>query len=157
MRRAIWRWMTAVAISTLLVGAGVSATLAATTSISVGSFAFPATTTVKVGDTVTWSNSSGAGHTVTADDGSFDQTLPSGGTASVTFATAGSFAYHCSIHSSMTGTIVVSSAGGAPATDTVESTTAPSSDPAPAILAILGVLMLASTWLAGRRFALLDR
>jgi plastocyanin len=34
--------------------------------------------------------------------------MPSGATFSFTFTKAGTFAYHCSIHSSMHGTIVVS-------------------------------------------------
>ena len=44
----------------------------------------------------------------TADDGSFDtgQIAP-GASATVTLDTAGSFAYHCEIHPSMTATITV--------------------------------------------------
>jgi plastocyanin len=47
-------------------------------------------------------------HTVTADDDSFDSgTLSNGDTFEQTFDEAGEFAYHCEIHSSMTGTITV--------------------------------------------------
>jgi len=68
----------------------------------------PNTITVKAGTTVTWTNSGTAPHTVTADDGSFSsQSLASGGTFRRTFATAGTFAYHCAIHSSMKASVVV--------------------------------------------------
>ncbi len=73
-------------------------------------FAFnPASLTVAVGGAATWTNQDTTGHTVTADDGSFDsKTLPNGQTFSQTFSTAGTFAYHCTIHPTMKGTIVVS-------------------------------------------------
>lgn len=65
---------------------------------SSGSFAFsPATLTIKVGSTVTWTNMTPVPHTVTSDDGkSFDSGLsnpiaPSGGTYSFTFKQAGTF------------------------------------------------------------------
>jgi plastocyanin len=47
-------------------------------------------------------------HTVTADDGSFDSgPLTGDATFTFTFETPGTYAYHCSIHSSMTGTVTV--------------------------------------------------
>ena len=52
-------------------------------------------------------NSDSVAHTVTADDGSFDVAVPANGTATLTIPTAGSFAIHCKIHSSMHGTITV--------------------------------------------------
>ena len=78
-------------------------------AVSIANFSFkPAVITVSVGTTVTWTNNDSAGHTVTADDGSFtSDTLGSGATFSRTFATAGTFAYHCSIHPSMKGTVTV--------------------------------------------------
>jgi plastocyanin len=78
-------------------------------AVSIANFAFaPASMSVAVGTTVTWTNTDSAGHTVTADDGSFkSDKLGTGTTFSQTFTTAGTFAYHCSIHSSMTGTITV--------------------------------------------------
>ncbi len=73
-------------------------------------FAFePKQITAKVGETVSWKNDDGATHTVTADDGSFDSgSLASDQTFSQTFDTAGTFKYHCAIHSSMIATVVVS-------------------------------------------------
>jgi plastocyanin len=78
-------------------------------TVSIANFSFqPAAITISVGTTVTWTNNDSAGHTVTADDGSFkSDKLGSGATFSQTFATAGTFAYHCSIHSSMKGTVTV--------------------------------------------------
>ena len=78
-------------------------------AVSIASFKFePATLTISVGTTVTWTNNDSASHTVTADDGSFKSgTLGKGGTFSQTFATAGTFAYHCNFHSSMTATVTV--------------------------------------------------
>ncbi len=87
--------------------AGASA--ATGTAVSIANFSFmPATITVAVGSTVTWTNNDSTAHTVTADDGSFkSDTLATGATFSQTFATAGTFAYHCSIHTSMKATVTV--------------------------------------------------
>ena len=97
--------------------AGTTAATSATTSagggganaVSIANFAFsPASITVKVGDSVTWTNNDSTTHTVTADDNSFSSgDLAPGATFSFTFSKAGTFAYHCSIHPSMTGTVVV--------------------------------------------------
>jgi len=46
-------------------------------------------------------------HTFTADDGSFNIELDPNGGGTQTFATAGTFTYHCEIHPSMKGTVVV--------------------------------------------------
>ncbi len=69
----------------------------------------PATITVAAGDTVTWTSSSSAPHTVTADNGSFDSgDVVAGGTYKHTFTTPGvTVAYHCSIHPYMTGSVTV--------------------------------------------------
>ena len=84
------------------------------TTDSSGSFAFsPTTLTIKVGTKVTWTNMTQAPHTVTSDDGkSFDSGISnpiaaSGGTYSFTFTKAGTFPYHCQIHTSMKATIIV--------------------------------------------------
>ncbi|MDO8472068.1 MAG: cupredoxin family copper-binding protein [bacterium] len=68
----------------------------------------PATLTVKVGDTVTWVNQDSVSHTATASDNSFGTGMLSPGqSGTVTFSKAGTFVYHCQIHPSMTGTIIV--------------------------------------------------
>jgi plastocyanin len=89
--------------------AGSSGPAGAGSGPSIVDFAFnPASFTVAVNTPVTWTNTGTATHTVTADDGSFDsQNLSAGKTYSHTFSTAGTFTYHCAIHSSMKGTIVV--------------------------------------------------
>jgi plastocyanin len=78
-------------------------------AVTIQNFAFgPATLEVPVGTTVTWTNQDSASHTVTADDGSFDsKSLATGATFTQTFSTAGTFAYHCSIHTSMKATVTV--------------------------------------------------
>jgi predicted lipoprotein with Yx(FWY)xxD motif/plastocyanin len=90
--------------------AGYSADAGASKStITIKDFAFtPASLTVKVGATVTWTNVGGPTHTATADNGAFDSgNIAAGATFSQTFATAGTFAFHCAIHHSMTGSITV--------------------------------------------------
>jgi len=69
----------------------------------------PASVTINAGQTVSWQNNGTLQHTVTFDNGpSFNENLDSGGTVSRTFATAGTFKYHCQIHgASMSGTIIV--------------------------------------------------
>ncbi|HKE99467.1 MAG TPA: cupredoxin family copper-binding protein [Actinomycetes bacterium] len=82
---------------------------AAGTAVAIDGFQFsPATLKVKRGRQVTWTNKQSVAHTVTADDGAFDRSMPAGATFSLAFPKAGSFAYHCSIHPTMHGTIVVS-------------------------------------------------
>ena len=78
-------------------------------AVTIQGFAFdPATLTVKVGTTVTWTNKDGRTHTITSNDGLWDSGRVSDGATYVrVFDTAGSFSYHCTIHSSMKGTIVV--------------------------------------------------
>jgi plastocyanin len=92
-------------------------TAAASTGVTIKDFKFtPGTSTVKVGDTITWTNQDIAPHTATAQDGSFDTgTINKGKSGSHTFTKAGTFPYICSIHPSMKGTVTVtgsSSSGG---------------------------------------------
>ena len=77
--------------------------------VKIANFAFgPATLTVKVGASVTWTNADTTAHTVTADDGSFNSSdITPGTTFKQVFAKAGTFTYHCNIHHSMTGTVTV--------------------------------------------------
>jgi plastocyanin len=85
------------------------AVAAGTISVSIKNFAFsPASVSAKPGDTVTWTNNDSVAHTVTATDGSFDTgAIDPGKSASITFSAAGTFAYRCSIHPSMTGSVKV--------------------------------------------------
>jgi plastocyanin len=79
------------------------------TAVAISNFKFdPATLTVPVGTTVTWTNQDEEPHTVAAKDGSFHSPgLDTHATYSFTFANPGSFDYVCSIHPFMTGTLVV--------------------------------------------------
>ena len=65
--------------------------------------------TVKSGSTVTFENTGNATHTMTADDGAFDSgRVAPGSSATITAPTAaGSYPFHCAIHSSMTATLTV--------------------------------------------------
>jgi plastocyanin len=72
-------------------------------------FAFsPGTVTIPVGATVIWTNKDSATHTVTSDTGVFDSgNLARDAVFAYTFSKAGTYSYHCNIHPSMTGKIVV--------------------------------------------------
>ena len=78
-------------------------------SVNISGFKFdPASITVKVGTTVTWTNLDTAAHTVTADDGSWtSDSLKQGATYSHTFDQAGTYTYKCNFHPTMVGTIVI--------------------------------------------------
>jgi plastocyanin len=79
------------------------------TAVAIKDFAFnPATNSVPTSSKVTWTNNDTTAHTVTFDDGSADSgNIAPGSTFDHTFATAGTFAYHCTIHSQMKGTVTV--------------------------------------------------
>ena len=63
---------------------------------------------VTVGTTVRWSNSDSTLHNATADGGMFSSgNLNGGSTFDFKFQTAGTFAYHCTLHPNMVGTVVV--------------------------------------------------
>jgi plastocyanin len=79
-------------------------------TVSIKGFAFnPSTLTVPVGTTVTWTNDDSTSHTVTSDSGSelSSGSISPGQTYSHTFNTAGTFDYHCRIHTSMKGNVIV--------------------------------------------------
>ena len=79
-------------------------------TVNIQSFSYqPNPVTVKVGTQVNWLNKDSIDHTATADDGRFDNFVNamSAHGAPVTMSTAGTFEYHCKIHSNMRGTIVV--------------------------------------------------
>src|SRR6266542_1190262 len=84
----------------------------------------PSTVQVNVGDSVTWRNDeNGVSHTATADNGAWDTGIVGSGLSkTLAFTVAGTFPYHCAIHPSMKGTLVV--LGPAP-------TPAPTAPPTP--------------------------
>lgn len=156
------RWTLAAAGAALVTWGAVGSVLAAVSTVTIANFAFsPDTVTIGVGDSVTWTNGDGTAHTATAGDGSFDTgSIAAGASETVTFDTAGTFPYICSIHPTMTGSVVVEAAGGgaAPITPAPTDTLAarPAEDPAASAVAIAlaaaGVVMLVGTFVADRRF-----
>jgi plastocyanin len=106
--------------------AGQQLATAASGPVSISGLAFsPATINVNVGDTVTWTNneSSNIQHTVTSDSGTelASALLSPGNSYAHTFTIAGTYAYHCTIHPTMHGTVVVAAA----TTTAVPTTAAP--------------------------------
>jgi plastocyanin len=89
-------------------GAEPTAGASAAKTVSVVNFAFkPGTVTVKRGARVAFANTSNTAHTATRG-GAFDtKRIAPGKTKTVQFNRRGSFAYHCKIHPSMKGKVVV--------------------------------------------------
>jgi plastocyanin len=79
--------------------------------VKIDNFSFsPATLTIAVGTTVMWTNQDDIPHTVvsTDDPRAFrSKVLDTDEKFSYTFTKAGTFAYFCSVHPKMTGTVVV--------------------------------------------------
>jgi len=87
---------------------------AAAAGVAIHDFAYgPSSISVRAGEAVTWVNEGPADHTATG--GGFDTgRLARGQSAAHTFATPGTFAYHCTLHPFMKGTVtVVAAASGA--------------------------------------------
>jgi plastocyanin len=81
-------------------------------AVTIKNFAFsPATLTVAKGTKVTWMNEDSTPHQIASDSGSAvsfsGPAIPQGQSYSFTFNTAGEFSYHCAIHPSMLGKIIV--------------------------------------------------
>lgn len=86
-----------------------STPISSETPVSIENSAFnPQTITVTTGTTVTWTNNDTTDHTVTSDSGLFDSGhVAAGNTFTYTFNDPGEFTYHCSINTTMTGTVTV--------------------------------------------------
>jgi len=69
----------------------------------------PKTSAVPVGATVRWINHDSVPHLIMSADNQFQKSpvLKAGQSFSLTFGSAGSYAYFCSIHPRMTGQIIV--------------------------------------------------
>ena len=83
-------------------------------AVSIDNFTFnPQSQTIKAGTTVRWTNKDDIPHAVAAVDKQFkSKVLDTDNSFSFTFTTPGSYAYFCSLHPHMTGTIVVEAATG---------------------------------------------
>ena len=125
--------------------------LAKDESVTASGFAFtPKSVTIKVGDSVSWTNPGSGGHNVKFTDGQFE--VPSDPSPSWppevkrTFSAAGTYSYYCEIHGDaqgggMSGTVVVepddtttgtatpTASATASASPTSTATAAPSSSP----------------------------
>lgn len=97
------RWLAAVALVALACSSGSDISSMGpgpAGDVTVGNNVFtPASLNVDVGRTVTWVwDPGGVNHNVTFDDGSPGSATQSSGSFQRTFSTAGSYAYHCTIH-----------------------------------------------------------
>ena len=83
--------------------------------VGITSFAFdPAGVEVRVGDSITWTNTDLAPHTATAENGAWDTgTLERGGRGRITFEAPGEYRYFCVYHPQMKGTVTVRTRSGA--------------------------------------------
>jgi plastocyanin len=79
-------------------------------AVSIKDFAFnPTAVTAKVGQVIAFTNNDTTDHTATLVDGSCTTPHIAGGASDgLVFTAAGTYPFHCSIHSQMTGTITVS-------------------------------------------------
>jgi plastocyanin len=108
---------TTAASATPTTAAGTATTAAASTgalssaaTVDIKQFKFgPAETHIAIGGTVTWTNSDNQKHTATSSGGFDTGAIEPGSTGKATFAKAGTFAYICSFHPFMKGTIIVGS------------------------------------------------
>ena len=103
-----------VMVATLLLSAGSPGSSAntaepASAEVKVDNFSFgPATLTVAVGTTVTWTNRDDIPHTIVSTDKVFkSKVLDTDEKFSFTFSKAGTYPYFCSVHPKMTGSVVV--------------------------------------------------
>jgi plastocyanin len=86
---------------------GATAIVAGASTMTTTAYA-PNPIAVSVGGTVTWTNHDSTTHTSVANGGAWNSgSIAPGGTFSMTFSSAGTFPYHCSIHPGMVGTVTV--------------------------------------------------
>jgi plastocyanin len=102
-------------VATLLTGACASSSTGGNTdplTINIQDNQYvPATKAIVTGQTLTWSWQGNNNHSVTFSDGPTSPIQTKGATYTRTFATAGSYTYHCMVHgTAMTGTITVTTA-----------------------------------------------
>jgi plastocyanin len=82
----------------------------ATYQVEIRNFAFaPRTLTVPAGARVVWTNRDDEPHLITSAGGAFtaSHALDTSDSYAITFAKPGTYAYYCSIHPMMVGTIIV--------------------------------------------------
>jgi plastocyanin len=89
--------------------AGAPQAQAQNAEVKIDNFSFtPASITVAVGTTVTWTNHDDIPHTVVSDDKVFkSKVLDTEEKFAYTFSKPGTYAYFCSVHPKMTGKVIV--------------------------------------------------
>ena len=76
--------------------------------IDIEKFSFtPKRVTAEIGDTIEWTNRDAVGHTVSAEDKSFEVVLTPGGTERLVIEHAGKFYYYCHFHANMTARVEI--------------------------------------------------
>ncbi len=85
-----------------------------TQTVAIDNFTFnPQTLKVKAGTTVTWTNKDDIPHAIAAVGKEFkSKVMDTDNNYSFTFTAPGTYAYFCSLHPHMTGTVVVEAATG---------------------------------------------
>ena len=79
----------------------------ATHNVSIANFSFePKSLNIRKGDTVVWTNKDSAPHQI-AGTGFSGSVINNGESYTFVFNDAGTFDYHCAIHPSMTGKVIV--------------------------------------------------
>ncbi|MEO8274048.1 MAG: plastocyanin/azurin family copper-binding protein [Chloroflexota bacterium] len=158
-------WRLGLVAATLLVAAAaISPVLAATINVSIADKQFdPSKIVIAQGDTVTWTVTKAVGepHSVTSgkpadadkgsvfdsqkDDAALTKLKDVGGTFSVTFDKAGTYAYYCVVHPvDMTGEVVVLAPGETP--DAAEGVPMQNKLIGAAILVITLVVSFGAAW-----------
>ena len=121
--QAVWRSRGAISLGAVALGllllAGLTQVLAdepvkdaaSTATVNIDNFKFaPASLTVTAGTTVTWKNEDDSPHRIGDKNGTFKSAaLDTDDTFSHTFTVPGQYAYICTIHPYMAGTIIVKS------------------------------------------------
>src|SRR6266550_3950183 len=98
---SLGRWLAALAVTVVAAGCGSSGGRANTsaTDVRVADFSFaPSETTVRAGQTVTWTNEGRADHTVKGRGFFSSKALGNGEKFSHRFTKPGRFAYLCTLH-----------------------------------------------------------
>jgi len=130
------------------------ATAQTTANVTIKNLSFNSssiTVVIGVNNTVIWTNMDAVTHTVTADDGSFNGTVPAGTTFTHTFTTAGVFTYHCSIHKFMKGTVKVLAESSSSTTASASSTNAVPEFPFVTVGVVLLTVLLIASYMATRK------
>jgi plastocyanin len=119
MRRSVFTAGLAVILMLGVAGLGVgqkspialAQTKASAIEVKIDNFSFgPASLTVEVGTTVTWTNRDDIPHTVVSTDDAKtfkSKVLDTDEKFSFTFSKAGTYPYFCSVHPKMTGKVIV--------------------------------------------------